>query len=380
MDQDKSARRLRALAAAALASLAAVAGLAGPARAEALRAERLTIPATLVADGRPTTVLLEALTVRPDDGRPHPLALINHGSPRTGGDRAAMSPNRLWAQAREFARRGWVAAVFMRRGYGGSTGGLAEANGACQDPDYARAGRAGAQDIAAVARFLAAEPYVAKGRWISVGVSAGAFATVALSADAPPGLAAAIAFAPGRGSPSPDTVCSESRLVEAFAEYGATSRIPLLWVSAQNDHFFGPRLVDRLSEAFSRGGANLTLIRAPAFGEDGHALFSAAGIPVWTPIVDDFLRAKGLAQRDAPIAPEPSPAAPPNLDARGRAAFAAYLARSPDKAFAVGGGTRFGWATGRRSIDQAKSEALGFCAANGAWTCAIVDVDDKPQR
>jgi dienelactone hydrolase len=66
------------------------------------------------------------------------------------------------------------------------------------------------------------------------------FATVTLTAMAPQDLAAAIAFAPGRGSSGPDTVCGENRLVAAFAPYGKTSRAPLLWVSAQNDHFFGP--------------------------------------------------------------------------------------------------------------------------------------------
>jgi len=115
----------------------------------------------------------------------------------------------------------------------------AETYGSCANPDYARAGRAGAEDIAAVAKFMTTEPYVSKGKWISVGVSAGAFATVALTADPPHDLAAALSFAPGRGSTTPDTVCGERQLTSAFAQFGKTSRIPLLWVSAENDHFFG---------------------------------------------------------------------------------------------------------------------------------------------
>ena len=350
-------------------------------RAEDLHQETLTIPAVISAAGRTTTVDLEALVVRPDDEAPHPLVVINHGSPRNSDDRAGMSPYGLSAQAREFARRGWAAVTFMRRGYGRSQGGWAEAYGSCADPDYSDAGRAGARDIEAVATFMAAQPYVRAGGWISVGVSAGAFATVALAGDGPRGLVAAIAFAPGRGSTSADTVCGEDRLVTAFAQYGETSRVPLLWVSAENDHFFGPRLVDRLTQAFSRGGAKLSLVRTPAFGEDGHALFSAKGIPQWAPIVDRFLAANDLAPRAVPIkvaAPDVAP--PASLDARGREAFASYRAGGTNKAFAIGPGTRFGWATARRSVDQAKTAALVSCAGSGDWKCTIVDVNDGVDR
>jgi dienelactone hydrolase len=205
----------------------------------------------------------------------------------------------MWAQAVAFARRGWVAVAFMRRGYGRSEGGWVENYGSCANPDYTTAGRTAASDIAAVAKFMATEPYVAKGRWISVGVSAGAFATVALTADAPRDLAAAIGFAPGRGSSGPDTVCGEKQLVSAFAQYGKTSRTPLLWVSAENDHFFDPRLTARLTAAFSNTGGDVTFVKTPPFGSDGHQLFEAAtGIPIWSPIVDRFLASNNLVLRD----------------------------------------------------------------------------------
>jgi dienelactone hydrolase len=284
----------------------------------------------------------------------------------------------MWAQAVAFARRGWVAVAFMRRGYGRSEGGWAENYGSCANPDYATAGRIAASDIAAVARFMATEPYVTKGKWISVGVSAGAFATVALTADAPRDLAAAISFAPGRGSSGPDTVCSEKQLVAAFAEYGKTSRTPLLWVSAENDHFFGPRLVAQLTAAFSNAGGNVTLVKTPPFGSDGHQLFEVAtGIPIWSPIVDRFLASNNLALRDKLIdVPLPDVKPPSSLNGSGREAFATYLASGPNKAFAVGSGSHFGWATGRRTIDQAVKDALGFCVPTAK--CAIVNVNDKP--
>jgi dienelactone hydrolase len=353
--------------------------MAAPVRAEEIRQDALKIPAVISGPKGPTTFALEAMVVRPDDGQPHPLAVLNHGSPRNADDRATMSPARMWAQAVAFARRGWTAVVFMRRGYGRSEGEDAETFGSCANPDYTTAGQAGAKDIAAVAKFMAGQPYVSKGRWISVGVSAGAFATVALTADPPPDLAAAIAFAPGRGSSVPDTVCGAKQLVAAFAQYGKTSRLPLLWVSADNDHFFDPKLVSQLTAAFSHAGGNLTFIKTPAFGADGHQLFStASGIPIWSPIVDRFMASNNLVLRGTPIEVwSPDVAAPPSLNARGRAAFKTYLDSGPNKAFAVAGDSHFGWAVGRATIDQARKDALGFCVPGRSARCTIVNVNNK---
>jgi dienelactone hydrolase len=369
--------RLGLVAAALLPALMATASSAEQIRAKEIRLDALKIPALISGSSAP--VELEAMVVRPDDGLPHPLAVLNHGSPRSPEDRPSMSPYGMWAQAVEFARRGWVAVAFMRRGYGRSGGERAETYGSCTNPDYARAGRTGARDIAAVAKFMTSQPYVSTDKWISVGRSAGAFATLALTADPPPGLAAAIAFAPGRGSTSPDMVCGEEQLVAAFAQYGKTSRLPLLWVSAENDHFFGPRLVSQLSGAFSHAGGNLTFVATPPFGSDGHQLFSAAGIPIWSPIVDRFLAANELRLRDRPFEITlPDLPAPSSLNARGREAFKSYLDSGPNKAFAVGGNSHFGWATGRGTIDQATSDALGVCVANVAAKCRIVNVNNKP--
>ncbi|MBR0757802.1 dienelactone hydrolase [Bradyrhizobium jicamae] len=289
---------MRALRTIGVILLLVLVAVAAPGRAQGIRLDALKIPVPNTGASGPATALLDAIVLRPDDGQPHPLVLLNHGSPRSASDRPTMSPSGLQPQAVEFARRGWVAVAFLRRGYGNSQGGWAESYGKCSDPDYATAGRAGARDIAAVAKFMLGQPYVSKGKWISVGRSAGAFATVALTSAAPPGLAAAIAFAPGRGSTTEDSVCEEDELIDAFAQYGKTSRVPLLWVSSANDHFFGPQLVTRLSGAFAKAGGNLTLVKTPAFGSDGHMLFGAEGVSIWAPIVDRFLKANSLVQRD----------------------------------------------------------------------------------
>jgi dienelactone hydrolase len=321
----------------------------------------------------------EALLVRPDQPGRFPLALVNHGSPRSGADRPNMTPLAMLPEAIEFARRGWAAVVVMRRGYGGSNGGWAEDYGSCNNPDYVAAASGAAADLKAAAAYLVKRPDVDPSRIISVGVSAGGFATVALTADPPPGLVAAISFAGGRGSLKPDEVCGGNRLVEAFREMGGKSRVPMLWVYAENDHFFGPQLAQQLRQAFTGAGGKVEFIRAPAFGEDGHSLFSRTGIPVWTDYVVSFLKEQKLVLRPSPL-PPPSPpalAAPNVLSASGKKSFADYLASPPHKAFAVARDGSYGWQSGQRTTQTAKDGALDYCQQHSK-ACGVRFVDDAP--
>lgn len=256
---------------------------------EELLTEELMLPAKFEDGSEPETISLEALVVRPNDTLRRPLVIINHGSPRDQDERDEMSSESMRPQAEEFARRGWVAVAVMRRGYGSSGGKFSEGYGGCQHPDYVSAGREGANDIRETIRIMRTKPYVDSSKVISIGRSAGGYATVALTADPPPGLVAAINFAGGRGSVRVNFVCEEQRLVEAFGIFGKTSRTPMLWVYSENDNYFDPRLAKEMHEAFSAAGGRAYFITAPAFGADGHKLFSKAGIPVWTPYVFDFL-------------------------------------------------------------------------------------------
>ena len=65
---------------------------------------------------------------------------------------------------------------------------------------------------------------------------------------------AGVSFAGGRGSDKPDSVCREDRVIDSFAEFGKRSRLPMLWVYAENDHFFGPALAEKFRDAFVRAG------------------------------------------------------------------------------------------------------------------------------
>jgi len=352
-------------------AVAAFAVLATAAQAQDFLREPLRIP---MAAAGPRG--LEALLVRPSAPGRYPLALISHGSPRSSDDRPDMTPLALLPQATEFARRGWAAVVVMRRGYAGSGGSWAEGYGGCRNPDYLPAAAASVADLRAAISFVSRRPDVDAGRILAVGQSAGGFATVALTAEQVPGLVAGINFAGGKGSLQPDTVCREDRLIDAFRALGSKSRVPMLWIYSENDHFFGPALAEKLRAAFVRAGGKLTFIKAPAFRDDGHRLFSPPGIPVWTPFVDRFLKDQNLVlRRDLLPVPRPNLQPPRQLSAEGRQAFSDYLASGPHKAFAVSPEGHFGWRSGRRSAAKARAEALATCRER-AGSCRVAVVDD----
>jgi len=237
---------------------------------------------------------LEAFLMRPAASGQYPLALISHGSPRDFDDRADMSARNYRPIALEFARRGFAALVVLRRGYGTSPGGRADSYGSCSNPDYRSALAVSVADLQATIAAMKGRGDVTTQGMIAIGHSAGGLATVGLAAQAPPGLAAAISFAGGRGSRSAGQVCGGGAEVDLFQQLGRTSRVSMLWVYAINDGYFAPDLAHRFRDAFASSGGKVTFIDAPAFGRDGHYLFATGSAPAWTPYVDDFLRAQNL--------------------------------------------------------------------------------------
>jgi dienelactone hydrolase len=249
-------------------------------------------------DGRDGRVFLaHAKIFRPDGEERRPLVLIAHGAP-PGGEAARQRMSPSWADvpARWFAAQGFVVVVPMRRGYGTSDGPVGEGSGPCTDPDFYNAGFGTAADTAGVLRHMANEPYVDSQRTILVGYSAGGWGSLAVASRNPPGLVAVISFAGGRAGPGGIASCMPERLVEAASRYGATARVPSLWLYAANDMFFAPAMARDLFNAYAAGGAPAEFKAMPPSGSEGHFLFFAqsGGQHPWAPVVTEFLRAQKL--------------------------------------------------------------------------------------
>jgi dienelactone hydrolase len=346
-----------------------------PAQAQGYVEREIMIPWTKAAPNG-----LDSLLVYVDEPGKHPLVVLTHGSSRKMEEHAEVTPWAELPQALWFARRGWVALVVVRRGYGHSSGEQdGRHGGQCPQTDYEGAAEYSAADLRVALDYGRALPNVDPEHDIAVGISTGGMATVALAAQSPPGLVAAINFAGGRGSKADHDVCNPGDLIKAYRQFGRTSRIPMLWIYAQNDQYFWPELAQKFDQAFRSQGGNDVFILAPPIGDDGHALFRH--VAAWSDIVDKFLSEHQLVpiSQLLPEVQTPNVPAPPGVSEDVQRAFRNYLILGPHKAFAVSP-HHYGFSAAQISADDARHKALETCEemTKKQEPCSIVNVDNAP--
>ena len=237
---------------------------------------------------------IAARILRPEGPGPYGAVVLNHGAPVSAEERLQESPDMLLHTAAIFARRGYVVVLPLRRGFGATGGEFAEDAGSCRNPDYRRGETAAADDVMAAYDYTRALPYVDGSRMILAGQSAGGVAAIyAAGARAPEGLVAVLAFAAGRGgnpARNPGVPCAVEPLARVFDELGKRVKVPVLFHYAENDHFFNPNTSRLWFERFTAGGARAEYVLQPAFGKDGHYIFSDdSGVKLWLPAVERFL-------------------------------------------------------------------------------------------
>ena len=323
---------------------------------------------------------LDALLVYADLPGKHPLALLTHGSSRVAEEQAQVTPWQLLPQALWFARRGFVALVVVRRGYG-TSGGEKDMHRCpgCMQIDPEEAAQNAAQDLRIAIEYARALPQVDAMHIVAAGVSTGGLATTALTAHAPPGLIAAINFAGGTGSRADHDVPISGEVIGAYRSFGKTSRVPMLWLYAENDKYFWPELAQKFDEAFRSKGGNDQFVLAPAIGSDGHSLFRH--VDAWAATVDAFLKQQNIEPLAEPLPEIKPPNVPPpaGLSETGLQAFQSYLLLGPHRAFATSEHF-FGMAVAAITVDAAREKAADRCrqSAQKKETCTVVYVDDAP--
>jgi dienelactone hydrolase len=310
----------------------------------------------------------------------HPLVVLTHGTAENPEDRAHVTPWAQYGQALWFARRGYVALVVVRSGYGRSGGKQDSTNGGCGPRgSFDEAGKASADDLRAVMLFAENLPEVDGNTMLSIGVSTGGFAQVALSADPPKGLKAAISFAGGRGGDGHEHNCNLSGVIDAFSDFGKEAHkhgdLPMLWIYSENDHWFPPAMAQRFDAAYKKGGGTNEFEMAPPDGEDGHHLYTH--VAAWSDTVSAFLKAQNLLPLGGAVLPAPEAAdlpMPTILGEKDTEMWRRFLLAPPFKSLALNeSGELFLFAAG---FDQplADSGALDRCkkAGGGSKHCSIV--------
>jgi len=243
-----------------------------------------------------TTTMMRTRVVRPAGPGPFRLAVINHGTdedPRARQDHVVAPYKALVAL---LVRRGYAVAIPQRPGHGETGGAYAESAGGCQYPDFLGAANGTAKSIQAVIEHMTTQSDIRRERAVVVGHSAGAWGALGLAARHPELVERVVNFAGGRGGRSygiANQNCAPEFLIETARDLGRTTRVPTLWLYANNDSYFGPALVARMAEAFRAAGGPVELRMLPDVPEDGHyAIHSDVSAAVWLPIVDAFLRGR----------------------------------------------------------------------------------------
>src|SRR5206468_6522999 len=278
------------------------ANLITPSRAEDQAASR---PIQEEIWALPLPLPMFAYLVRPVGDGPFPLAIMNHGVSLKAVDRSFFPLVEFRNAAKWFASRGYFVVAPVGTGYGAAAIDIPEHGlygpffskvGSCTNPNFHDAGRAVAQVDLWIIDYMVAEKRVLPKDVIVIGQSAGGWASIALSSANPPQVKAIITFAAGRGGwvgGKPNNNCAPDKLVEATADFGRTSRVPMLWIYIENDTFFGPALSKRMHEAFTAAGGRSEYHLMPPFGSEGHFFIGSPDtIPMWSPLVERFLDAQ----------------------------------------------------------------------------------------
>jgi dienelactone hydrolase len=218
-------------------------------------------------------IAAHAVLYRPPGDGPFRLAVIAHASTENVLRRAQMPQPEYRALAEQLVARSFAVLVAERLGHGATRGTYLEDQGGCDEADYARSGRATADQIRLSLQFLRGQPFIRKEPAVIVGHSAGGWGALALAGDDPKTVSAIIVFAAGRGGHAndvPGKVCAPHTLIAAAEAFGKGARIPVSWLVAANDSYFSPAFSGQLAGAFRAGGGHVELETLPASGSEGH--------------------------------------------------------------------------------------------------------------
>ena len=321
---------------------------------------------------------LEALVVRPAkaEGR-LPIALITHGKNLTAAENQGLRADMMRPQARDFAARGWLAVVVIRRGYGQSDGLPGVSRGAaymsCENGDLVRGFDIEADDLDGALKVVRARPDADGSRVIAVGQSLGGGIALAFAARRPSGLLGIVNVSGGVWRSSPNGgACDHGDLVAAMATFGSRALVPTLWLYSENDSLFPPALVGQMRDAYAQAGGRADLRMFPPVLGDGHALFMDFGGRIkWLRALDGFLQANQMP--NANLARVEEVMRTSKLAAGARPVVEEYFSTPTPKLLIVSAsGKGAYWVANPNDIEGARNRALAKCQEKSGAECTVM--------
>jgi dienelactone hydrolase len=216
----------------------------------------------------------EAMLYIPLDGKErHPLIIMTHG--RNGpypkvNEREVFGLQNL---NQALANRGFLVMMLVRRGYGNSEGPDSEFLDTAEE-----SGLAGAQDIKGAVNYMSTKPEILNDRIVIIGGSQGGWISLASSTLDIKGvlgtvnISGAINFRRGAGRSIRDSAVEEE-LENSAKIYGRSSRVPTLWLYAENDNHL-PNSVRKWFNSYIGAGGKGRLVIKPPYKDKGHAIVS----------------------------------------------------------------------------------------------------------
>lgn len=272
-------------------------------QAQEARVQPESVKLALQIAGEPVEVAAH-LYKPPGDG-PFPLVIFSHGRSSSAVERAKLAYPVMVGHANYWLKQGVAVVAPVRPGYG-DTGGSDRENSfarwdsaACNaNPDYTGIAERSRETIAATYQWAQQQPWVRKDRILLEGLSAGGLATVAAGALNLPGVVGIVNFSGGSGGNperSPGKSCMPENLTRTYALFGQQTKVPSLWLYAENDQYWGADMPRQWNEAFKAGGSNLRFIQTgPLEGHDGHQLLARGG-RMWSVPLGAFVKEIGFA-------------------------------------------------------------------------------------
>ena len=189
-----------------------------------------------------------------------------------------------------FLSRGYAVAVPMMRGYGGSEGRWIGVG--C---NLLENGSLNAHDIVSVLAQLRARSDLDTSKTIIAGQSYGGWNSLSVGLINPPQVKGLVNLVGGTGNgPCPSW---QTKLVQAAADLGKTTKIPSLWFYGDNDSIIPPTVWKSMFQAYHKSHPPSfdTLVAFGTFLDDAHFLQNyPEGMDILFPPLDQFLQRIGL--------------------------------------------------------------------------------------
>ncbi len=146
-----------------------------------------------------------------------------------------------------------------------------------------------------------------------------------------------------------------------MATFGARTRVPTLWLYAENDSLFPPAVVARMHAAYTEAGGEAKLWMLPPILNDGHNLFADFGGRVkWLRALDRFMQANRMPNTN--VARVENVMSTVKLADNTRPVVEEYLSTpSPKLLVAVASGKVAFWIANPTDIDGARKRVLARC-------------------